>query len=614
MQRIRELVENINGILPEDTDLLKQLSAQYPYASLIQLIYAHILKKQENYNFNTQLKLAAATINSRAKLFSIIQGNHNIKVSKYHNEPVYVQTSDKIDDLPQSSQNIYTPSNDLTSVQIKQLNEIQKSDESSKTPPDKSLISTEREKQSEFENRTTSKEAPMSSPNSAGDRSADTEIYIRPEKERKIESDYPKGNNEKTIQNPALESTKNNEIQKDSNIALQQPDLESIRQKIKERFGERTGQIPASASNTEVQTSARDKASEEGIEFGEPESDRKNKFQQIPNQNSEAETDKTIPPYPPSTIGNEKKNEQLDIIRQRASKILENLNKLKKKYGAESIKDKASTEDQKPRERIISKSVSAESKCAGIDDITSAENLHQKKSEYVTSEYPANDAFQEDTKQEAEEAVVEFDLTDDTTVSDSETKSEKSESIVTDQSDEEPVDTPEINTEWILEDPENTTCLPTDYLSQQVQEESLEAEEDLQEDIFQKWMSKLYSSSDSVPETAELQSEGIENAAKNSQKENQSKKTEKLKIIDNFLSGNIQIKPKSTSISEKENKDLSKKYTETSPDLMTETLAELYLTQGHIDKAIQAFEILKLKNPEKSTYFARRIHDLKKKK
>ncbi len=45
----------------------------------------------------------------------------------------------------------------------------------------------------------------------------------------------------------------------------------------------------------------------------------------------------------------------------------------------------------------------------------------------------------------------------------------------------------------------------------------------------------------------------------------------------------------------------------------SESLAELYLTQGHPKKAIKTYEKLSLINPEKSDYFAARIDELKKK-
>ena len=45
--------------------------------------------------------------------------------------------------------------------------------------------------------------------------------------------------------------------------------------------------------------------------------------------------------------------------------------------------------------------------------------------------------------------------------------------------------------------------------------------------------------------------------------------------------------------------------------LTTETLAELYIEQGHYKRAIQAYNILCLKYPKKSGLFANRIKDIK---
>ncbi|MCI5054915.1 MAG: hypothetical protein MRY83_02335 [Flavobacteriales bacterium] len=47
---------------------------------------------------------------------------------------------------------------------------------------------------------------------------------------------------------------------------------------------------------------------------------------------------------------------------------------------------------------------------------------------------------------------------------------------------------------------------------------------------------------------------------------------------------------------------------------ITETLAKLYIKQGYISKAIHAYEVLLLKNPEKKAYFASQIENLKKNK
>jgi tetratricopeptide (TPR) repeat protein len=47
------------------------------------------------------------------------------------------------------------------------------------------------------------------------------------------------------------------------------------------------------------------------------------------------------------------------------------------------------------------------------------------------------------------------------------------------------------------------------------------------------------------------------------------------------------------------------------PDMITDTLAKIYIKQGFYDKAIHAYEKLSLKYPEKNSYFAGQINKIK---
>ena len=61
------------------------------------------------------------------------------------------------------------------------------------------------------------------------------------------------------------------------------------------------------------------------------------------------------------------------------------------------------------------------------------------------------------------------------------------------------------------------------------------------------------------------------------------------------------------------NENLIKKSIEDNDYLTTETLAEMYVEQGHYERAIQAYHILCLKYPKKSSFFADRIEQIKNK-
>jgi len=84
-------------------------------------------------------------------------------------------------------------------------------------------------------------------------------------------------------------------------------------------------------------------------------------------------------------------------------------------------------------------------------------------------------------------------------------------------------------------------------------------------------------------------------------------KKKKLDLIDKFIENN----PKITPIAKDATVPLIEVILEDTSPLMTETLARVYLEQKKYSKAIQAYEILILKYPEKSSFFANRISDIK---
>ena len=91
--------------------------------------------------------------------------------------------------------------------------------------------------------------------------------------------------------------------------------------------------------------------------------------------------------------------------------------------------------------------------------------------------------------------------------------------------------------------------------------------------------------------------------------ETENKKDEKFDLIDKFIENNPKISPAKETVAVPTN---IKKSNEEPSHLMTETLAKIYLEQKKYQRAIQAYEILILKYPEKSSFFADRIENIKK--
>ena len=87
-------------------------------------------------------------------------------------------------------------------------------------------------------------------------------------------------------------------------------------------------------------------------------------------------------------------------------------------------------------------------------------------------------------------------------------------------------------------------------------------------------------------------------------------KAEQADLIDRFILSNPRIGPVADR-SEKPLEDISTHFVEDTGGLVTETLAKIYFSQGYYSKAIDIYERLSLKYPEKSSYFATQIEKIR---
>jgi len=91
-----------------------------------------------------------------------------------------------------------------------------------------------------------------------------------------------------------------------------------------------------------------------------------------------------------------------------------------------------------------------------------------------------------------------------------------------------------------------------------------------------------------------------------------SKKQEKFDIIDRFIQDKPKLVPTKIPSEATKTKNLASQYIQAPEANMTETLAKVYLQQKNYKKAIVAYKILILKNPEKSGFFADQIRAINK--
>ena len=600
---LKKLTQNLKDLGAEHTPALKDLVAQYPYFQLGQMLYLKALHNQESYHFNTQLKIAASHTLDRTRVYELIKGNVNIEVRKLNEAPVYKQdTSKRVADeiLPPTQAIVQEPStpapNDLSETV-----EVQPEVFKMELP----VNETQRTVAAQEDDR---KDLPRpQSRNKVEEQSGDlSKLSIEDIKERvkRILAEREQ------MGGKSLHTTLDtNELPKEEEQTSETFNTNIESQEAEEVVAQKN-ELISTHKEEEKTTEA---AIEQALPEEQPTAETTPLVQEqpiipsLPAQEKEPKaTEEATIQNPAAPIVEDTEGlSQAEIYRRKAQAIIEKSRQLKQKLESEHILPNAA--DQ------VNEAEHQEEKAEPTPQTATQEPLVRDEKETVITEEQL--VKQEPTEVEATTTTLETTQTQESQevipekprihfeIETEQIQDQEAEEVVAEQI---PAQEPE-------EKPETTPIRSEKPLQQEVAthpkvEEDLTppAPDDMQG--FLHWLKAVNQKKKEENSKAK--------APQPTQKAPQPNqlKSEKKELIDSFINSNMQFKPEKKKMESAPIVDLSERYTDASSDLMTETLAQVYAEQGHKTKAIQAYEILKLKYPEKSSYFAAQINKLKKDK
>ena len=149
--------------------------------------------------------------------------------------------------------------------------------------------------------------------------------------------------------------------------------------------------------------------------------------------------------------------------------------------------------------------------------------------------------------------------------------------------------------------------LDTDIIPNKIKEEQID--DKVNENIKEEIIIKNDSTKD-ISLTKEMEFYKWFSYIKSNKTLNESNEVEKkFALIDDFLTSKKRIDPDRNYLN---TEDLSEESLVSHDELMTETLAKVLMKQKKYDKALEAYQILGLKYPEKNSFFANQIKKIQK--
>ncbi len=262
-------------------------------------------------------------------------------------------------------------------------------------------------------------------------------------------------------------------------------------------------------------------------------------------------------------------------------------------------------------EETVNKKSESENSSDEKEDLLQEQDLQQEQEEFQKP--GQEEVIQQELEQEQEEIQQPSQEEEEIVEQEQELKQEQQEKEGPQQELEQEQEREEVQQPGQEEVIRQELEQEQEEVQQQEQEQVVEQEQEVKSPSFGDLLRRLNRPGDDSVKKAEL------NTSEEKKEENTEKPVlkseiaEKIDLIDAFVEKLPDLKKRKPSKAEIINAPEVKKAVDPAEEvtLVTETLAKVYIKQGHFKKAIQAYEILRLKYPEKSSFFASRILEIK---
>jgi hypothetical protein len=578
-----DLIESPEKAKEKGIDELKKLAKDYPYSQPIQLLYAIRLRKSSEHLFSQQLGKTSILTNDRSVLFDLFEQGRveeRLAPEQFEEEIKEHQKFVTADEPIEEKEAVEEEEHDVFSPAQEEYVE---------EPQEETLVtvaSSEAEPE-EAETPEESEEASETVANEDADEVEEEAPEEKPKEERNI-SALPADERIKAILEKNRQLREEFERKKqtgDSPLSEMDLRLKGIREKLE------TLKKPKEEKEEPLAEEVKNEASAVAPVEQEPSVDEAINAQQETEEVDEAQ----------AHVSSVKEVDELDHESQEEglASYEEVVSNVDKDEFSQAEADELERDEVFASEDTESIENAADQEEPSIDELTRATDDTQSDQEDVTTQGGSNllAELQEDIK---------GDLTEDEVLSEPEpvfevhaNEIEKEETAEVAVEDQETSDK-EIEEESIpfgLDERESDVT-ETNVIPPQQEEQQMS---------FGDWLKKLNKSGGSSVEKLEGSKQGVSNL----QAEIPSFE-EKAQLLDSFVEKLPDLKKKKIEVGPTKTPiEIGELVNQGEVSLVTETLAKVYIQQKHYGKAIKAYEILKLKYPEKSSFFAARISEVK---